>query len=122
MHGACVLIAEDDEDIREAMAEVVRDAGYEVEVAENGEAALAAMRAHQPCLLLLDLMMPKVDGWQVMFEMERDASLATVPVCVVSAVPKSAPPAAVCVMGKPVNLTLLLSTIDRHCGAHAKRG
>ena len=64
---------------------------------------------------------PKIDGWQVMYEMERDATLASVPVCVLSAVPDHAPPHAVCVLGKPINLPRLLSTIAERCGAHAKR-
>ena len=117
-----MLIAEDDDDIRDTLAEVVRDAGYDVAVAPNGKVALESMRDQPPCVLLLDLMMPLVDGWQVVDRMQRDAELAAVPVCVLSAFPERAPAQAICVLGKPVDLDRLLETIEQHCGAHAGRG
>jgi CheY-like chemotaxis protein len=119
MSRPCILIAEDDADIRETLADVLRDAGYQVAVAENGQVALDAMRDQQPCMLVLDLMMPEVDGWQVIGAMERDPGLASVPVCVLSAVTERAPPSAVCVLKKPVSLLRLLSAIEQYCGEHA---
>jgi CheY-like chemotaxis protein len=59
----CVLIVEDDPDIREFMELLLADAGYDTMTAENGSLALERMRARRPCLVLLDLAMPVMDGW-----------------------------------------------------------
>ena len=114
---ACILIAEDDHDVREALAEALRDSGYRVACAEDGAIALSSMRIDEPCLLLLDLMMPRVDGWQVLQEMQRDARLAHVPLCVISAVADRAPPSVACKLTKPVDLPKLLETVERYCCA-----
>ena len=119
MHGPCVLIADDDLDVRDALVEVVRDAGYEVEEAANGAAALDAMRRRRPCLIVLDLMMPVIDGWQVAEEMQRDPSLSDIPICVVSAVADRTPPTVACVLRKPPDLDRLLAEVESRCGSHA---
>ena len=95
--------------------EAMTDAGYTVVGAANGVEALDAMRAGTPCLVFLDLMMPVMDGWEVVAHMERDPALAQVPVCVVSAAEKD-PPRNVRVLRKPVSLASLLETVERHCG------
>ena len=110
-----VLVVDDDLDIRESVAEVLRVEGYEVMVAEDGADALASMRAASPALVLLDLMMPGIDGWQVFHEMQRDPTLAGIPVCVISAVAAHAPPAVAGSLQKPIPLTKLLQTVERHC-------
>ena len=92
------------------------DAGYAVDQAANGAEALAVMRAGAPCLVFLDLMMPVMDGWEVVAQMDRDPALAQVPVCVVSAHDKD-PPHNVCVLRKPVSLARLLETAARYCSA-----
>jgi CheY-like chemotaxis protein len=104
----CVLVVDDDQDIREAVV------GYSVAQAANGAEALVAMRSALPCLVLLDLMMPVMDGWEVVAQMDRDPALAGVPVCVVSAHVND-PPRNVCVLRKPVTLQKLLDTVAEHC-------
>lgn len=111
----CVLVVDDDEDLREMMATLLRDVGYTVETAEDGAQALAHMRESRPCVVLLDLMMPNVDGWQVMQEMASDPELARVPVCIVSAQAKSAPAQAASVLPKPVTRDALLHAIGTLC-------
>lgn len=111
----CVLVVDDDEDLREMMATLLRDVGYSVRTAEDGAEALAHMRENRPCVVLLDLMMPNVDGWQVMQEMARDPELAHVPVCIISAQAKSAPAHAASVLPKPVTRDVLLRTIRSLC-------
>lgn len=113
----CVLVVEDDPDIREAVVEAITDAGYRVIEAENGVEALVLMRQSAPCIVLLDLMMPVMDGWQVAAEMDADPTLASVRVCVVSATERAAPARSVCVLRKPIKLQTLLSTVEEHCGA-----
>jgi CheY-like chemotaxis protein len=113
--ASCVLVVDDDRDIREAVVEAITDAGYSVEAAANGVEALDAMRSHRPCVVILDLMMPVMDGWEVVAQMDQDPALAGVPVCIVSAHDKD-PPRNDCVLRKPVSLARLLETIERHCG------
>jgi CheY-like chemotaxis protein len=110
-----VLVVDDDQDIREAVVEAITDAGYTVEAAANGVEALRAMRNHAPCVVLLDLMMPVMDGWEVVAQMDLDPALAKVAVCIVSAHDKD-PPRNDCVLRKPVSLANLLATVERHCG------
>ncbi len=83
---ARVLVVDDDKDTRELLAELLAQAGYEVEVAENGRAALARLgcRRRRPTLLLLDLMMPELDGWSVLRAL-RDVPMRNVRVVVLSA-------------------------------------
>lgn len=80
-----VLVAEDDESIREEVAEILRDEGYEVVTAANGVQTLECLReVTGPAVLILDLMMPKLDGWELRSEQLRDPRLASVPILVVS--------------------------------------
>jgi DNA-binding response OmpR family regulator len=58
-----ILVVEDDPSLRATLAEVLADDGHEVRVAEDGEAALAAISEWIPELIVLDLMMPRMDGY-----------------------------------------------------------
>jgi CheY-like chemotaxis protein len=80
-----VLIAEDDPSIRRMLTVSLRSHGYQTVEACDGEEALEAMRAGQADLVLLDLMMPKVSGWQVLAERASDPTLRQIPVIVVTA-------------------------------------
>jgi DNA-binding response OmpR family regulator len=60
-----VLVVEDHEDTAETVSLLLQLAGYEVEVAPDGEAAVAAVRANPPDVVLLDIGLPGIDGWQV---------------------------------------------------------
>jgi CheY-like chemotaxis protein len=116
-----VLIVEDDSDVRESVRTVVEEEGYGVVEAADGQQALEYLRAHErPCVVLLDLMMPVMDGWQVLAAMRRDAALGEIPVVVVSAVPQSKlgdleKLGATALLRKPVHLTALLQTVERFC-------
>jgi CheY-like chemotaxis protein len=81
-----VLIVEDDFASREALVLLLQAVGYETAEAADGGAALAYLRGHPaPGLILLDLMMPVMDGWQFLAERRRDPELAAVPVVVFTA-------------------------------------
>ena len=110
-----ILIVEDDPDVREAMALLLEESGYRIEAVGNGEEALLVMQTRLPCLVLLDLMMPIMTGWALHAVMRDDERLKGVPVCVVSAVASHAPPDAVCVLQKPVQVPRLLATIASYC-------
>lgn len=81
-----ILIVEDDADIREDLADLLRTEGYEVLTAENGLAAREWLRSARvlPELILLDLMMPVMDGWHFRSYQLLDAALARIPVVVLS--------------------------------------
>jgi CheY-like chemotaxis protein len=80
-----ILIVEDDVEIRELLAEMLADAGYRVEVAANGAEGLQRLAGERPCVVILDLMMPVMDGFAVLEHMRSDFRLQDVPVVVVTA-------------------------------------
>jgi DNA-binding response OmpR family regulator len=80
-----ILVVEDDADIRETVALALREAGYRVACAENGEAALAALGRELPRLVLLDLMMPVMDGWEFRGRQRAMPGARDVPVVILSA-------------------------------------
>jgi two-component system, chemotaxis family, chemotaxis protein CheY len=59
-----ILVVDDDASIRDMVADVLRASGYWVREAADGAAALAAVEAERPALVLLDMLMPNVDGWE----------------------------------------------------------
>lgn len=67
-----VLIIEDEIDIREALAEVIAEAGYEVRTAENGETGLATALEYFPDLIMLDINMPVMDGQEMLTRLRQD--------------------------------------------------
>jgi len=109
-----VLVIEDEEPIRSALAECLEDAGCEVITAANGREALALLRSGAPLpnLIFLDLIMPEMDGYQFREEQKQDPRLAHLPVVVVSAVGNSPAVDARRVLRKPVGLDTLLETLQ----------
>jgi len=83
--GEYILVVDDDADFREAICEVLGEAGYPVQQAENGEVALSRVGEELPGIVLLDLKMPVLDGWGVMERMRNDARAAAVPILILSA-------------------------------------
>jgi CheY-like chemotaxis protein len=117
---ATVLIVEDDPLIRETLGEILAEEGYRTLSARDGAEALDCLRAAAlPDLIILDLMMPVMNGWEFRAEQLRDPVLARIPVIVVSG---STQPSERAVslqpsdfISKPVNLELLLEAVARHC-------
>ena len=83
--GQYILVVDDDDDFREALFEVVSEAGYPVEQAENGEVALRRIAAEAPGIVLLDLKKPVLDGWGVVERLRKDPKTAAIPVLILSA-------------------------------------
>ena len=80
-----VLVVDDDVNIRKMMIAALRRDGYRFAEASNGREALDAMRAQPPSVVVLDLMMPILSGWDVLKERESDPDLKRIPVIIVSA-------------------------------------
>lgn len=114
-----ILVVDDDTAIREALTAVLEDEGYTVRCAVNGREALQLLRAAAvpPAVILLDLMMPVMSGWEFRAVQQQDAALAPIPVLVLSAdrdvQSKSASLQAQAFLPKPVNLDSLLATVGR---------
>jgi two-component system phosphate regulon response regulator PhoB len=75
-----ILIAEDSSTVRRLVAARLAADGYEVLEAVDGEQALAAVRAEHPDLLVLDKVMPKLDGFEVVRELRADPATRAVPI------------------------------------------
>src|SRR3982750_3855302 len=82
----CVLIVEDDTDVREMMDLLLTSMGYRTVTAANGAVALERLRQDRPCMVLLDLMMPVMTGWEFRERQLNDPLLASIPVLCMSAV------------------------------------
>lgn len=83
--GERILIADDDAAIRGMLATSLQKQGYRTTAACDGAEALDAMRAGQADLVLLDLRMPKVTGWEVLAARASSAELRKIPVIVITA-------------------------------------
>ena len=79
-----ILIIEDEKILLEVLRKKIDQKGYDVSVAEDGEEGLRKMREVRPDLILLDIMMPKKDGFGVLTDMNQDEELAKIPVIVIS--------------------------------------
>jgi CheY-like chemotaxis protein len=116
-----ILIVEDDRDIRESLADVIESEGFSVVTAANGQEGLERLRAMtRPCLILLDLMMPIMNGGEFLAILRKDVVLAGLPVVIVSALPKDArhlaPLSHQGFVKKPVSLDALLEVVNQQCG------
>lgn len=112
-----ILLVEDDPSIRETLAELLREAGYEVAEARNGLEGLDRATERRPDLILLDLMMPGMDGLRFREAQRGDALLHDVPVIITSAYASLADGMALgevaATFSKPFDVMALLEAIRR---------
>lgn len=117
----CVLVVDDDRELRETVRDILDGEGYPTATAANGEEALAYLRAAAPPrLILLDLSMPVMDGVTFREEQRKDPAIAAIPVVVFSAAAQVADRvrhlAVDGVLKKPIKLEHLLGVVARYCG------
>jgi CheY-like chemotaxis protein len=116
-----ILLVDDDRDVRESLEEVLLSAGHRVCTANNGQEALEHLHTSRPDVILLDLMMPVMSGWQFRDAQMRDRTLADIPVIIISAVAAQNAAAlgdvAACI-SKPFSIDMLLDTVG-HVAAEA---
>ena len=118
----CVLVVDDDFDIRDTLTDVLETEGYEVRTAADGFQALEYLRANPlPGLILLDWMMPRCDGLQFRKQQQQEPSIASVPVILLTADvrigEKVSQLDAKEYLKKPVQLDRLLEVVERYCGS-----
>jgi CheY-like chemotaxis protein len=115
--GRRVLIVDDDAGIRLLLVTLLRRSGFQLRQARNGREALDEMRAGNADLVIMDLTMPEVSGWEVLRVREADPSLLRIPVIVVTAISRNQATADVAgkrvsaVLGKPFDLDTLLTAV-----------
>jgi len=80
-----ILVVDDEEDILNFLEMVLTEKGYEVVTAAGGHEALTRVQIERPDLVLLDVMMPQMDGWEVLKLLRVDEGTAQVPVAMLSA-------------------------------------
>jgi CheY-like chemotaxis protein len=113
-----VLIVEDDVELRDMMAQLLTLEGFVATTVANGREALEYLRrGDRPDIILLDLMMPVMDGWEFRRKQQSDPALATVPVVVLSALDhrRAAEVDAVAFLKKPLDFDRLLELVRQYC-------
>jgi CheY-like chemotaxis protein len=113
-----VMVIDDDASIRETLCELLEEEGYPAVGAANGRDALAALRAGPlPCLILLDLMMPVMNGWEFREQQQRDPALAAIPVAVITAagLQQGETIHAEAVLPKPLRIEAVLGVLRKYC-------
>lgn len=111
--GQTVLVAEDDPSVRMTIEFVLKDEGFDVLLAEDGEQALSLALEAKPDVILLDQIMPKLDGKEVLAALRKDDSTKDIPVLVLTGMARGEPsewPGATFV-GKPFSPDALVQRI-----------
>ena len=113
-----VLLVEDDALLRQGLAEILGEEGFRVTTAADGGRALELLRSEEvsPCFILLDLMMPGMNGWDFLQLLSRHPTLSTIPIAVASAYPfaeKEVRPAIV--LRKPFSPARLQDVVESSC-------
>ncbi len=114
--GDCrtILLVEDDPDVRDSLQDILEDEGFDVVPASNGKQAIDFLTLNEPRradLVILDLLMPMVSGWEVLRYMTAEPQLAGVPVIVLSAVMTPRPPRAQGFVRKPFSLETFVGEV-----------
>jgi CheY-like chemotaxis protein len=111
-----ILVVEDEKESRDTLRELLELEGYQVETAMNGREALATLDASgdRICIVLLDLFMPVMDGWQVIDQLRTDGRLDRTQIVIITSAPYRAP-AGLPVFQKPLDLDKVMSEVQRLC-------
>ena len=115
-----VLVVEDHESSAEGYAQLLSGAGYRVVHAKNGYEALVEVARAAPSIILLDLKLPKLDGWDLLSRLKADTPVSSVPIVVITgdSLPTHHEMAvsrgAVAVLSKPIDPAQLLAVVRDH--------
>ncbi len=118
-----VLVVDDERCVAESIMDLLVDAGHDVRVTGNGREALDAMAASRPDVVLTDLMMPGMDGTELLRRMRVHPELRDLPVVVMSAVPHPARaewPTHATWLRKPFSIDALLRELELVDGRRAR--
>ena len=123
MRDSYVLVVDDDPAIRGLVADALRGEGFAVDLAAHGREALEAMRARRPRAVVLDLMMPVMDGFTFIEACHREQLCDGVPIVVISAIQDALRriqelPVHAC-MAKPFDLDALVRVVGQYAGSRS---
>lgn len=109
-----ILIVEDDSDVRRLYAIGLNQHGFEVKLAANGADAMERIARERPDVILLDWLLPLMDGNEVLTKLSGDSGSASIPIIVISGQPAPAtlPPRIHCWLTKPVTMEDLIERIN----------
>ena len=115
-----VLVIDDDLPLRGMLAAALRQHGFQVLLAGDGSEGQRALNIHHPNVVLLDLAMPNVNGWDFLQRLSETGHLGKVPIIVLSAHLRVEPQAVLqmgvsAILPKPFNLTDLIDLIEHLC-------
>lgn len=123
-----ILIADDIAASRDLICSVLEGAGYQIYEAVDGPDALRKAREERPNVIILDVMMPRMDGFEVLKEIRQDRELADIPVIALTANAmqgereRALNAGFTAYVAKPVSITLLRSEVERLAKASAVPG
>ena len=122
-----ILVVDDDPNSREIVQTFLESRGYDVQTAANGEAALAAVQRNSPELVLLDVMMPGMDGWEVARTLKDHSDYADIRIVMMTArsdfsdKQKGLQAGADDYLVKPIQLEDLATTVKRNLEVRSRR-
>jgi CheY-like chemotaxis protein len=115
-----IFIVEDDKPLRETFADVLRQVGYRVAAAGDGREALERIRADRPTFIFIDLIMPVMNGFELIQALKADSELANIPVAAMTASGATSAP-GVLLMKKPFRAEAAVALIEMYSDAAAKK-
>ncbi len=124
-----ILVIDDVEENSDILKTKLTYAGYEVLVAVDGESGLDTARREKPNLILCDIMLPKMDGWDVLAALRKDAGTENIPVIFMTAYTtiqfsgekqRAIERGALDYLKKPFDLSEMLALVRRHLGDEEK--
>jgi CheY-like chemotaxis protein len=112
---ATVLLVEDENELRDIVGDLLEHDGYEVIPASNGKQAIEFLHNARklPSVIVLDLMMPIVSGWECLAAIRNEERLASIPVLVVTAARHDRPDGVTALLKKPFSIADLLQEVRR---------
>jgi CheY-like chemotaxis protein len=110
-----ILVVDDEADIRTFLSTLLKKNGYEVVTADNGVEGLKLVKAEQPDLITLDLMMPKQSGTDMYRKLQKDSELVKIPVIVISGLSGRhlAVPEPLAVFDKPIKAEEFMEVVEK---------
>jgi CheY-like chemotaxis protein len=114
-----ILVVEDDIRALDSLTDLLEANCYTVQRAQNGQEALSLAKERLPRMIILDLSMPVMDGWEFLRQQRREPLIADIPVIVITALVSAVPAGAKVLLTKPINVNRLMSLVEKYCASES---